>query len=189
MLAYTDENGVRNNRILVFDWSVGGFTEYTGLACNDLLCRLNGDVLGAINQYIIKFGVGYREHTDEPCPHGSPDEAVQPGLPVSQEEPAEPVLLVPAAWDWHVGNHAALVRGRHPAGRDSESALYPNFVWGISKWGDIWGFRSTITTRTRIFGKGHRVQVEFRNEQLDDPTTIYGVGFEFRPARAKGRLL
>src|SRR5690606_28401343 len=66
MLAYTDENGVRNNRILVFDWSVGGFTEYTGLSCNDLLCRLNGDVLGAINQYIIKFGEGYRDFDDQP---------------------------------------------------------------------------------------------------------------------------
>src|SRR5690606_12261069 len=66
MLAYTDENGVRNNRILVFDWSAGGFTEYTGLSCNDLLCRLNGDVLGAINQYIIKFGEGYRDFDDQP---------------------------------------------------------------------------------------------------------------------------
>jgi len=33
------------------------------------------------------------------------------------------------------------------------------------------------------------VQVQFVNDQLDDPTTVYGIAFEFRPSRAKGRLL
>jgi len=189
MLAYTDENGVRNNRILVFDWSVGEFTEYTGLSCNDLLCRLNGDVLGAINQYIIKFGEGYRDFDDQPIRMVARTKQYNLDYPFHKKNLLN---LYCSFRQPGIGTSEITLRlyvDDILRAEILESALYPNFVWGISKWGDIWGFRSTITTRTRIFGKGHRVQVEFRNEQLDDPTTIYGVGFEFRPARAKGRLL
>ncbi len=191
MLAYTSDVGVRNNRILVFDWSVGGFTEYTGLSCNDLLCRLDGRVLGAINQYIIQFGVGYREHTGEPINMVARTKQFNLDYPFHKKNL---LRLFCSFKQPGIGLETTEITLRLFVddilrAEILESALYPNFVWGISKWGEIWGFRNTITTRTRIYGKGHRVQVEFRNDQLDDPTTIYGIGFEFRPSRAKGRLL
>ena len=66
-----------------------------------------------------------------------------------------------------------------------EAALFENFKWG-EPWGGIWGFRSIVTTRTKVSASGHRIQMEIYNDQLDIPTTVYGIAFEFRPIRAKG---
>lgn len=188
LLAYTDEGGARNNRILVFDWNVGAFTRYTGLYANDFLYRLNGDLLMATNGYIVKMGVGFND----------------------DDKPIEMTVRTKnfnLDYPFHKKNFLRLyISFRQPEQRTSqltlrlyvddilreeiiEAALYENFVWGVSKWGDIWGFRSNVTTRTRIYGSGHRVQMEFYNAQDNDPTTIYGLAFEFRPKRAKGRLL
>src|SRR5690606_6560658 len=66
MLAYGEgEDAVRNNSILVFDWTLGAFTRYTNLFVNDFCHRLNGDLLAATNGYILKLGVGDRDH-DQP---------------------------------------------------------------------------------------------------------------------------
>src|SRR5690606_38751558 len=62
LLAYTDPDGGRNNQSLVFDWNLGAFTRYTSIAVNSFLYRLNGDLLAATNGYILKLGVGDRDH-------------------------------------------------------------------------------------------------------------------------------
>jgi len=189
MLAYGEgEDAVRNNRILVFDWTLRAFTRYTNLFVNDFCYRLNGDLLAATNGYILKMNTGYNDH----------NQPIEMRVRTKQFNLDHP---------FHKKNLLRLYIGfRQPEqgtslltlrlyvddilrGEIIEAALYENFVWGESKWGDIWGYRSTVTTRTRIYGSGHRVQVEFFNAQPDDPTTIYGIAFEFRPKRAKGRLL
>jgi hypothetical protein len=53
----------------------------------------------------------------------------------------------------------------------------------------MWGWRNLVTSRMKISQSGHRVQVEVSNSQMDMPTTIYGIAFEYRPIRAKGTRL
>jgi hypothetical protein len=56
LLAYrdTDAPDARNNRILVLNWHLGGFTRYIGIQANDFCLRGNGDLLVASNNYLLK---------------------------------------------------------------------------------------------------------------------------------------
>jgi len=67
-------------------------------------------------------------------------------------------------------------------------SLDASFVWG-EEWGKTWGYTDLITKEGRLRFKGARVQVSFSNEGLDEPLTIYAVGFEFKPRRAKGEKM
>ena len=188
-LACTDAEGVRNNQILVFDWNLGAFTRYTGIAVNHFLYRLNGDLLAATNGFIIKMGVGYRDH-DQPIPMDVLTKAYNLDFPFHKKR----LLRLYCSFRQPDQETSKITLRLYVddilRAEILEEGLYENFVWGKSIWGEaIWGFRNTITTRTRIYGSGHRVQVQFFNDQLDDPTTVYGIAFEFRPSRAKGRLL
>src|SRR5690606_3197592 len=76
-----------------------------------------------------------------------------------------------------------------------ETTLFDSFVWG-DEWGKRWGSKNLITTRTKVSASGHRVQLEFINEERDEDGNpedveciIYGFAFEFRPSRAKGTRL
>jgi len=190
LLACTDADGVRNNQILVFDWNLGAFTRYTNLAVNDFLQRLNGDLLAATNGYILKMGVGDRDHDDQPIVMDVLTKAYNLDYPFHKKR----LLRLYCAFRQPEQETSAIVVRiyvddilRHEI---TEHALWENFVWGKSIWGEaIWGFRRFVTTRSRIYGSGHRVQVQFYNEKIDDPVAVYGIAFEFRPSRAKGRLL
>jgi len=61
MLAYCDDDTERNNKILVVDWLMGGFTRWTGIKVNDFLLRLNGDLLAATENYILKLNTGDKD--------------------------------------------------------------------------------------------------------------------------------
>lgn len=189
LLACTDADGVRNNQILVFDWNLGAFTRYTNLAVNHFLYRLNGDLLAATNGYILKMNTGYRDH-DQPIEMDVLTKAYNLDYPFHKKR----LLRLYCSFRQPDQETSDITLRLYVddilRAEIIERGLYENFVWGESIWGEaIWGFRNTITTRTRIQGSGHRVQVQFYNNQLDDPTTLYGVAFEFRPSRAKGRLL
>ncbi len=70
----------------------------------------------------------------------------------------------------------------------TDATVYDSFIWG-DEWGKMWGWRNLVTSRMKISQSGHRVQVEITNSQIDIPTTIYGIAFEYRPIRAKGTRL
>lgn len=188
MLAYAEgKDAVRNNKILIYDWNIGAFSTYTGLAINDFLARENGDILAATNGYILRMGVG---DSDSGAPiemrvrskqynlnypfHKKRITRMYMSFRQPEQETSEVTLRL------HVDD--SLEYEVH------EAALFENFKWG-EPWGGIWGFRSLVTTRTKVSASGHRIQMEIFNDQLDIPTTVYGIAFEFRPIRAKGSKL
>src|SRR5690606_20079437 len=182
LLACPDAERGRTNQTLVFDWNLGAFTRYTGIAVNHFLYRLNGDLLAATNGFIIKMGVGYRDH-DQPIPMDVLTKAYNLDFPFHKKR----LLRLYCSFRQPDQETSKITLRLYVddilRAEILEEGLYENFVWGKSIWGEaIWGFRNTITTRTRIYGSGHRVQVQFFNDQLDDPTTVYGRAFEFRPS-------
>ncbi len=189
LLAYCDDPAIqRNNRVLVYDWNLHAFTRYTGLFVNDFCYRHSGDLLAATDGYILKMNEGYRDYGDRP------------------------VLLKVATKPYNLDYpfHKKRMTRLFVSFRQSEvdvcridsrikvddvvllelrdATVYDSFVWG-DKWGEMWGWRNLVTTRMKISGSGHRVQVELSNTQIDMPTTIYGIAFEYRPIRAKGTRL
>lgn len=186
MLAYTDDpNGVRNTFILVYDWTIGAFTRYTNLPMNDLIRTLDGDILGATNGYIVRFGEGYRDYD------GS---AITMSIKTKEynlDQPFRPkritrlytTYLQPVSGDLQITTKVLVdnVSQFQAAGVDAST----NFKWG-DPWKGVWGWNDLITTREKISQTGQRVQIEFTNDQLDMPATVYGFAFEFRVLNAKG---
>lgn len=188
MLAYTEPGDQRNTKILVYDWTVGGFTVYTNLQVNDFLLRRSGAVYIATHGYIVQMNVG---HSDS----GVPIPMVAKTKQFNLDYPFHKKRILRLYMNFRQpeqGTSVVTMRLYVDGTLENEiqhSKVYDNFVWGVSEWGAIWGFRDQVTTRTAISASGHRVQVEFFNEQPDVPTTVYGLAFEFRPIRAKGMRL
>lgn len=188
MLAYTDENAERNNRILVMDWGTMAFTEYTNIQANCFLLRRNGELLAGTNGYILKMNVGNTDADGSAIPMRVKTKQYNLDFPFhkkrilrlymsfKQPEQETSIITMKLFVDDTLENEIR------------KADIYTNFVWG-NFWGEIWGFRNQITTRSKVSASGHRVQIEFENEQEDIPTTIYGCAFEFRPIRAKGTRL
>jgi hypothetical protein len=68
--------------------------------------------------------------------------------------------------------------------------LDESFVWGEALWGEaIWGWIDTVTKEMKIGEKGKRVQVTIENNEIDQPVTIYGLGFMFKAKKPKASKL
>jgi len=195
LLAYTGEGAVRNNYILVYDWSLGAFTRYTDIQANDLLYRLNGDILVATNGYILRLTDGYLQADGSPVKLDILTKQYNLDYPYHKKRITR---LFMTLWNPEEAESEVTVRVFVDGFLESEiieTTLYDSFVWG-DEWGTRWGSKSLITTRTKVSASGHRVQVEFINEEYDalgNPEDveciIYGLAFEFRPSRAKGTRL
>ena len=195
LLAYTGEGAVRNNYILVYDWSLGAFSRYTDIQANDLLYRLNGDILVATNGYILRLTDGYLQADGSPVKLDILTKQYNLDYPYHKKRITR---LFMTLWNPEEAESEVTVRVFVDGFLESEiieTTLYDSFVWG-DEWGARWGSKSLITTRTKVSASGHRVQVEFINEEYDalgNPEDveciIYGLAFEFRPSRAKGTRL
>lgn len=195
LLAYTADGAVRNNYILVYDWSLDAFTRYTDIQANDLLCRMNGDVLIATNGYILKFNDGYLKANGDPVRMDIMTKQYNLDYPYHKKRITR---LFMTLWNPEEKESEVTIRVFVDGFMEAElieTTLYDSFVWG-DEWGGRWGSKSLITTRTKVSASGHRVQVEFINEERDEDGNpedveciIYGLAFEFRPSRAKGTRL
>lgn len=64
-----------------------------------------------------------------------------------------------------------------------ESLVYGEGIWGEA----FWGWSDFVVKELRLTGmQGKRIKVRVENNALDEPVTIYGIGFEFSPRRYKG---
>ena len=195
LLAYTSDGAVRNNYILVYDWSLDAFTRYTNIQANDLLVRMNGDILVATNGYILKFTEKYLHADGSPVKMDILTKAYNLDYPYHKKRITRlfMTLFNPETVESQV-TVRVFVDGVLEA-ELIETTLYDSFIWG-DEWGKRWGSVDLVTTRTKVSESGHRIQLEFINEERDEdgnpedaPCIIYGIAFEFRPSRAKGTRL
>jgi hypothetical protein len=63
-----------------------------------------------------------------------------------------------------------------------------SLVWSEGIWSNTyWGWVDFITKEIKLNAKkGKRIQVKFENNTVDQPVTIYGIAFLFKPKKAKG---
>lgn len=71
MLAYCDDDTGVNNKILVLDETLGSYAIWEGIQANDIYCTVDGEILIASDNYILKLDDGYSDvdiATGEPKP-------------------------------------------------------------------------------------------------------------------------
>ena len=192
LLAYSDVQAARPDKVLVFDWELKAFTRYTGFVVNDLLVRSNGDVLVATNGYILRLGQGYKDFDVTTGGY----KAIAFQVKTKQFSLDYPLhikklyrfLLAARQYQAETSSVRIDVTCDYKTQSLNSVSLDASFVWG-EEWGKTWGYTDLITKEGRLRFKGARVQVSFSNEGLDEPLTIYAVGFEFKPRRAKGEKM
>lgn len=195
LLAYTDEDAARNNKILVYDWGLGSFTRYDNIQANDLLCRLNGDILIATNNYILRFTDRYIEADGKPVKSVIRTKQYNLDYPYHKKRLTRLFMSLKNPMDVDAEITARIYVDDKMVTEILESTFADSFIWG-DPWGGRWGTTSLVTTRSRVSESGHRIQVEIIHEQYDEEKApedaefvLYGLAFEYRPSRAKGNRL
>lgn len=189
LLAYCDDPAIdRNNRVLVYDWGLHAFTRYTDLYINDFCYRQNGDLLAATDGYIIKMGEGYRDYGDRPIRMLAATKPYTLDYPFHKKRMTRLFVAFRQSEEGICRVDSRIKVDDVAVLELTDATVYDSFIWG-DEWGKMWGWRNLVTSRMKISQSGHRVQVEITNSQIDIPTTIYGIAFEYRPIRAKGTRL
>ncbi len=215
LLAYSDGPD-RNNRILVFDWSVGGFTRYTQLHANDFLKRQDGVMYFATNGYIRRMYQGVSDvdapihfkaatkqyHLDAPvhekklfrvmimnqqdADRSSVDVLVASGTNM-MEFPGIPLLDPMASLSTRLFQWGYCIDPEAAYCIDPDPEDPEGDVrFGGNRWGDSWGYSIITTKELRCRLQGLRIQVEFANHTADESVNLLGLAFEFRMRKARG---
>jgi hypothetical protein len=189
-LAYMDDaqtEGVRNNRILTYNWKLGAFTRYTGLQVNDFCVRANGDLLIGTRDYILKMNSGHDDGDSSiPIEIKTPKyaldfpyhfkKAYRLYLAHQRISGAEGTIELQLQDDIRIQKFNAFL------------SAGGSFLWGITPWGDPWGYtlEDLEIKFVKFNAKGYRFQVTIKNDQKGQAFTVFSMAFEFRPTRKKG---
>ena len=184
MLAYGDDvDNAKNDKILVLDWKLGSFTRYTGLQVNSFCYRRNSDLCFGTTGYIRKMNTGYND-AGLAIEMAVKTKAFGLDMPFNIKK-VKTILVAARQYDAEESNVDVLIE----ADRYDKSyalELDESVAWG-EVWADrVWGWDDLITKEGRVNIKARRFQLTFTSDGLDQPCTIYGVGFIAKLKKAKG---
>lgn len=191
-LAYSDEEGNdRNNKVLAYDWDNKSFVRYTGWQVNYWDKRSTGELRFASKDYILTTDKGYKDFD------------INTGS-------FKPIKLVVETKNYDLGNPISskylqflYLQFKQYLTTESNlkisiiadyksiiinSKLSESLVWN-RVWGNNWGFKDLIEKVSEIKEIATRFKIRFENDSIDDPITIYGVGFEFKSLRPRANMI
>ena len=158
---------------MIYEWTLGAFHQWTGLAVNDFCYTLDGRLLGAVNGFIIQFNVGYKDYGNKAIEFVVKTKPFNLDYPFHKKRITR--LYISFRQPPEQGDDDPTITAKITVDNETqefiqEKAISENFVWG-SEWGRIWGYQELITSRIRVSESGHRVQMEFENKQLNKSCT------------------
>ena len=196
-LAYsTDVNLDHNSRVLVFDWRTEGFVQYTGWRVIDW-ARSNGELIFGSTNWILKHDK--LRYADVNYLTGE-DRAVNivfetKGYNLDSDVNSKFLNML------HV------IFGRFPEeGTSAKLTLISDYsviydelelsevmydttlVWGRT-WGNKWGSSEIIQRQIEIKKIGHRFSVKIENQDMNEPITLYGLGFQFKKIKSRAERM
>lgn len=189
LLAYKDElSGEHNDKVLVYNWKIGGFTRYVDIYINDFCITHDGRLLAASNNYILELNKGYNDG----------ENPVRVNIETKNYQ-LDHYFVIKKTKNLYV----ALRHGSkgsqitiHLRADEEESNIIGTLsetegvlIWGEGTWGLRWGFSDIITRMARIRAKGYRFQVGIRFASQNEPFSLYGIAFEYKPTRKRGERL
>lgn len=192
MLAYCDE-GETNNKVLVYDFGIGGFAVYKGWQVNDWCPKASGDLFFASKNFILKQDDVYTDID----------------LETGEQKPIN-LRVKTKYYNLGLGLNAKLLKRfflmfKQTIGVTSTIDitikcdyqkiemlginLEDTLVYGRT-WGNTWGYTDFSQKYIIINEISPRFQVLLENNNLNDPITVYGLGFDMKPLRApKGEMI
>jgi len=174
LLSYCDDGSGINNRILALDQQ-GAFVRWTGIQANDICHRLNGELLFASTNYLLRRKDWYRDALPSGQYVGIP--AVMETPKYSLGHPMQRKLLTKyqAAIQGQLGNYEVTIKVKV----DDQVAANTTLGSGLSK--------PLTLIRKQIRATGNRFSMELSNSQINMPFMVYGVGFEAKSVQSYGK--
>lgn len=184
MLAYCDDESLDyNNKVLVYNWNTKGVCIFDGWRVNQWMIADNDELLFASENYLLKTGRGY---TDIDVDSG--------------EEKA--IVIDVETKNYNLGNdfgnkfvHDVFLDSKqhnklestinvsviidYKRIRFTDVSLVDSLIWG-RRWGLKWGFIDNIVKKMQVNKAGMSCRVKIHDDTLDNPVTIYGIGFHTR---------
>jgi len=183
---FHDPGGIQpNNKVLVIDWSLKAASVWTGLRLNDICQLQDGTILAASYDNILKLNQGYKDWDNTTGSYKPIEQVVktkffdfgQPFfikkvrrllLAMKQDEPPYDVLQIQVVSD----------KGQTISGVELRESLRNEELYGLES--------GLVNREARLSLKGTRFQVVFTHSCMDEPLTIYGLGFIFKSKKPKG---
>jgi hypothetical protein len=190
LLAYGDDpTNPRNNRILVLDWNLQAFTRYTEWSVNEFCQRSDGTILIATNNHILKMNSGNNSYDvvnrqSTPIPMAVKTKQFSLGSLFNIKK-TKKMFLAAKQYDVEVSTVDVTITDNYKTIEYDGISLDDSFTWGET-WGNTWGYSDYTNKQMKVKLKGQRIQAIFKNTQLDQPVTIYGLSFAYQIKRAKG---
>jgi hypothetical protein len=174
-----------NNKIIAMDWNKRAFSWWQGMNIYDMAYRIDKTILWGTDNYLAKYGVGYRDVGDVPIYGKLMTRQYDCGAPINIKKflKAYVAALQLPEWTYHLSLN---VRCGYTYYNLTDVSLDESFDWG-KDWGLIWGHIDIITLEYKLKKvSGHRVQFTFENNVLDEPMATYGIAVKRRLKRTKG---
>ena len=180
-----------NNSILVYDWEQKSFTRYRGWQVNDWCALYEGKLMFASKNYVVQANTGYN---DVDVTTGSDKGVVMKVITKPYRFGNESTMhlrkyvkrmyLFAKQYLQELSGMTINVISDYVQ-NDLTVNLAESLIWG-RVWGTKWGFTDALTQQADFKKDGTRHQIVFEDASLNNPITIYGIGFDFEtlPARA-----
>lgn len=179
LLAYCDNSTGINNKILVFDETLGAFSVWEGISANDIFCRTNGDVLIASKNYILKF--------DESS-YSDIDVTTGEAVPIKFEAEIRSSFNAPLirkmftkVWTQIGGVGEEELQQYHIEVRVDNDVVVTKTI-NVEPSNDQY---VVINERFRAVGK--QLSVKVIHDEIDKGFSLYGIGVDVTPVKSYGQ--
>ena len=184
-----------NNSVLVYDWQQKSFVRFRGWQVNDWATLHDGKLLFATKNFVLQTNAGYN------------DIDVLTGS-------LKPVIMKVLTKPFRFGNEKTMHLRKYVKrmylftkqymeqcsslkisivsdyiSNEMVANLAESLVWGRVYGPTRWGFTDTITQQADFKKDGTRHQVIFYDDALDNPITVYGIGFDFEMLAARASVI
>jgi len=179
-LAYNTD-GVKNDKVLKYEWDTKSFTIRTGWIVNQWLPDPE-DLYFASTNFLLKANDGYSDIDVEtgdkkPIPYHVKTKAYALGNFFSIKNLRFLALVFKQNYEPKSDIDINIIMGYEEYKVDkadlAESLIYDR------NWGTIWGFSESITKMVEVSRASNTFQVELINNNIDDPVTLIAIGFIF----------
>ena len=196
-LAYCDDvNLGHNNKVLVYDWRTEGFVQYVGWRVIDW-ARRDGELIFGSTNWILRHDKLSNSDIDFATGNEVAIEMVFETKGYNLDSDVNSKFL----------NLLHVIFSRFPEEGTSAklylvsdySVIYDELelndvifdstlVWGRT-WGNTWGASEIIQRQVEIKKIGHRFSVRVENQDINEPITMYGLGFQFKRIKSRAERM
>ncbi|MDK2932406.1 MAG: hypothetical protein PWP27_216 [Clostridiales bacterium] len=194
MLAFSDDDTISyNNKVLVYFWNrPGGFVVYTGWEHYAWYKKTNGELLFTSKNYLLTTNKGYSDiDVDTGEKKGICFSVLSKQYHFGYMLNPKYLRFLFLAFRQHEQTESFVnitLLGDYVDVLIENVDLAESLIWQ-RLWSKKWGFADMIQKGAEINKIATSFQVLIENDRIDDPVTVYAIGFGFEPLESNPEMI